>query len=229
MLDINRIQAICFDVDGTLSDTDDLYVKWLAKRLFPLRRILPGKDPFSYARRIVMSIETPGNMLYTFADRAGLDKRIFELIRLVKGNSRNENPREYMIIQGVEKMLSELSVHFPLSVVSARDRESTLAFLKHFDLDTYFTAVATAHTCRYTKPYPDPVLWAAERMDVPARACLMVGDTRVDILAGRSAGAQTVGVLCGFGQEPELRAAGADMLLDTTAQLTSHLLPDPAS
>ena len=36
----------------------------------------------------------------------------------------------------------------------------------------------------------------------------MIGDTTVDIRAGRSAGAQTVGVLCGFGEENELRRIG---------------------
>jgi N-acetyl-D-muramate 6-phosphate phosphatase len=52
---------------------------------------------------------------------------------------------------------------------------------------------------------------------------LMVGDTTVDIHAGRSAGAQTAGVLCGFGEEKELRGAGADHILSTTADLRSLL------
>ena len=56
-------------------------------------------------------------------------------------------------------------------------------------------------------------MWAAQQMQVKPEECLMVGDTTVDIRAGKSAGAQTVGVLCGFGTERELRRAGADLNL----------------
>ncbi len=51
----------------------------------------------------------------------------------------------------------------------------------------------------------------------------MVGDTVVDIRAGKAAGAQTVGVLCGFGEEDELRKAGADMILHSPVDLLSIL------
>jgi phosphoglycolate phosphatase len=45
----------------------------------------------------------------------------------------------------------------------------------------------------------------------------------VDIRAGRSARAQTVGVLCGFGEEFELRKLGADMILEDTTKLVDVL------
>jgi phosphoglycolate phosphatase-like HAD superfamily hydrolase len=51
----------------------------------------------------------------------------------------------------------------------------------------------------------------------------MVGDTVVDIHAGKRAGAQTVGVLCGFGTAGELQRAGADMILENTAELARIL------
>jgi N-acetyl-D-muramate 6-phosphate phosphatase len=68
------------------------------------------------------------------------------------------------------------------------------------------------------------VIWAAAQMGVAPENCLMVGDTTVDIRAGRAAGAQTIGVLCGFGQEKELRKAGADHILPHTAMLVETLL-----
>jgi phosphoglycolate phosphatase len=52
----------------------------------------------------------------------------------------------------------------------------------------------------------------------------MVGDTSVDILAGRAAGAQTVALLCGFGQREELELAGAHVILDEPLQLVNLLL-----
>ena len=49
-LEISRIKALCFDVDGTLSDTDDLYA---GKVLSFLPRFL-FKAPENAARRFVM-------------------------------------------------------------------------------------------------------------------------------------------------------------------------------
>ena len=56
-LDISNIKALCFDVDGTLSDTDDLYVHKVA-RFFPKFLF---KDPDHSARRFIMWIEAPGS------------------------------------------------------------------------------------------------------------------------------------------------------------------------
>ena len=47
----------------------------------------------------------------------------------------------------------------------------------------------------------------------------MIGDTTVDMRAGKAAGAQTLGVLCGFGEEAELRQLGADFILKSTSDL----------
>jgi len=52
----------------------------------------------------------------------------------------------------------------------------------------------------------------------------MIGDTTVDVRAAKSAGAQTVGVLCGFGNEGELRRIGADLILPSTADVEKVLL-----
>jgi len=42
-LQVSRIHAICFDVDGTLSDTDDVMVAQLSELLKPFHMLLPGK------------------------------------------------------------------------------------------------------------------------------------------------------------------------------------------
>jgi phosphoglycolate phosphatase-like HAD superfamily hydrolase len=96
-------------------------------------------------------------------------------------------------------------------------------FLNQFNLAPYFKCIATDQTCEHTKPFPDPIFWAAKEMGTPPDACLMVGDTTVDIRAGKAAGAQTVGVLCGFGEEGELRKYGADMILTSPAELVQVL------
>ena len=52
----------------------------------------------------------------------------------------------------------------------------------------------------------------------------MIGDTTVDVRAGHAAGAQTVSVLCGFGEEEELRNKNPHLILPSTADLADTLL-----
>jgi len=217
-LDLSRIKALCFDVDGTLSDTDDLYVRRIS-RFLP--RLVFG-DPQRIARRFVMWIEAPGNALLGLADRLGLDDEMVAVIDRLN-RLRVQSPGRYLLVPGVDEMLGQLQGRFPMAVVSTRGELTTLAFLEQFDLVKYFDVIVTGQSTEHTKPYADPVLFAAKQMNVPPEACLMVGDTTVDIRAGRSAGAQTVGVLCGFGEETELRRLGADEILQSTSKLTDLL------
>jgi HAD superfamily hydrolase (TIGR01509 family) len=218
-LDIDRIKALCFDVDGTLSDTDDLWVQRLESLLTPARFLFPRRDVKSFARWLIMATETPANFLYLLFDRMHLDDEVVFLLHALQRRQKNCPKNQYWIIPKADEMLHGLHQRFPMAVVSARDEWSTLAFLDQFQLRPLFHCVATSQTCEYTKPFPHPVLWAAEQMGVKPEECLMVGDTVVDIKAGKQAGAQTVGVLCGFGERDELEKAGADLILDSTPQL----------
>ena len=121
-------------------------------------------------------------------------------------------------------LLSQLKGDYPMSVVSSRDEKNTLRFLNQFDLLKYFDVVVTGLSAIHTKPYPHPILLAAQKMGVKPEECLMIGDTTVDMRAGKSAGAQTVGVLCGFGEKDELLKMGADLILKSTTELADVLL-----
>jgi N-acetyl-D-muramate 6-phosphate phosphatase len=217
-LDLPRIKALCFDVDGTLSDTDDLYAQ---KVMFFFPHFL-FKDPVHAARRFIMWIEAPGNALLGLADSFGIDDEMIAVIHWLS-RRRRYSPRKFLLIPGVDAMLKQLHGRYPMAIVSARDEAGTMAFLERFDLIQYFDVVVTGLSVGHTKPYPDPILLAAQRMNVAPENCLMIGDTTVDIRAGKSAGAQTVGVLCGFGEEPELQKMGADLILEDTTKLVDVL------
>lgn len=223
-LDRSRIQAILFDIDGTLSDTDDLFVARLSGWLQPARFLFPGSDVRRFARWAVMATENPGTFLMGIPDRLGLDGLLIAAGDWLYQTGLGGSSRPFQLVPGVAPLLTALAKHYPLAVVTARRERIARRFLDQFELVHTFKAVAAAQTCPHTKPYPDPVLWAAARLGVLPENCLMVGDTSVDIFTGKAAGAQTVGVLCGFGEEPELRAAGADMILPSPVDLEDILL-----
>lgn len=218
-LDTDKIKAILFDIDGTLSDTDDHMVQNIAKRFAIFYR--DEKRRIAAARWMVMALESPGNSLYNLADRFDLDSFFIRQVNKFS-KKKSHKVKEYWVIPRVLDMLRRISA-FPLGIVSARDERTTYAFLEQFGITEKFEVVVTSQTCRYTKPYPDPLLYAAEKLGIPPDGCLMVGDTTVDMRAAKLAGMQAVGVLCGFGRAKELRRAGADAILPSTADLDQLL------
>lgn len=223
-IDLSRIQAVLFDIDGTLADTDDQAVRFAARLLAPLSIVSAQGDPKVLARRLIMAAEGPLNALINLADHFMLDEVIgpgLEVLDRIRAGPAGAQPA---LIPGVEDLLTNLSPRVPLAIVTTRGRERTRRFLADSHLDRFFGVVVTARSTRRIKPHPEPVRRAAEQLGVGPQACLIVGDTTVDIRSGRAAGAQTVGVLCGFGEREELERAGADLILSTTADLASIFL-----
>jgi phosphoglycolate phosphatase-like HAD superfamily hydrolase len=251
-LDTSRIRAVLFDVDGTLADTDDAFIQRAGKMVRRLNFLFPQKDPTNFLRWSLMVSETPLTLMMGIPDWLGIDDELARVLdwlhtrRLPRDTAHPpegvpasvgavadavsmpgeppETAGHFMLMAGVDKLLADLAPRYPLGVVTARGERAALAFLDQFGLRHYFGAVASAQTAPHTKPYPDPVLWSAKTLGVPVESCVMVGDTTVDILAGKRAGAQTVGVLCGFGERQELEKMGANVILERTEELGEMVL-----
>ncbi len=221
-LDVTRIRALIFDVDGTLSDSDDRMVERLYYRLHGLSRIFGESNLKRFSRWFVRTAEGPGNWLLEVADRLGFDHLIAAFFDK-RATGRELLAQHYPLIPGVLPMLEALHTRYAFAIVTARNEVSTTRFLKINNLEQYFPIVVSSQTCRRTKPFPDPLLYAAEQLGVPIEFCLMVGDTVTDVRAALAAGAQSVSVLCGFGEEKELLKAGTHAVLQSTSLLATFL------
>lgn len=218
-LDPTAIEAVLFDLDGTLMDTDDQIVENLALRLQQLG--WPGL--YRNARRLVMLAETPANGLITLLDAVGLDAPLLAVRNWLRGLRGTAGPANYPLMEDADKMLAELKQRYRLAVVTTRGQEDADAFLTQHGLHDMFDLIVTRQDTWRLKPHPAPIRRAAERLAVPAERCVMVGDTTVDVQSARRAGAKTVAVTCGFGERRELERAGADVVLDCVADVSSLL------
>lgn len=213
-----HIEAIFFDLDGTLMDTDDQAVVSLARYLAPLSNFFPF-NPVSLARRLVMWAETPGNALVTFFDAIGLDDNIFAIGDTLR-RWRGLYPRTNLpLIPDTDTTLHELSRRYRLAVVTTRGRRDAEAFLAQHNLAHVFDLVVTRESTHRLKPHPAPIRFAAEKLGLSPRRCVMVGDTAADVRSARAAGAWAVATLSGFGERDELERAGAHLVLESVAQL----------
>ncbi|MBK8900209.1 MAG: HAD family hydrolase [Anaerolineaceae bacterium] len=212
-----EIQAILFDMDGTLIDTDDQAVLKISRWLQPIL----GEQAAQYVRWLLMQIESPANALITLADKLHLDEPLKWLTRWRLSRRKDPFITNFEVIPGVLKMLHALPPRYRLGIVTTRSRHQIEGFLAQFpDIASRFEVTIGSQDTRRLKPHPSPVLEAARQLNLPVTACVMVGDTSVDMHSAQRAGAWRVGVLCGFGREHELRQAGAHVILPSTADLT---------
>jgi len=219
-VNLENIKAILFDLDGTLIDTDNVAVERLAGILRPLF----GDRAGNFSRQFMMKMEAPGNLLIRALDALGLDEPAAGLTDWLRRRRGISSASDFQLIAGVEETVSALKERYALAIVTTRSRYQITQFLTQFpSMDAAFEVTCGLQDTRRLKPHPDPVLLAAERLDVPYEDCLMVGDTTVDIRAAIEAGAMAAGVLCGFGTREELEKAGAHLILESTSEILDIL------
>jgi phosphoglycolate phosphatase len=94
-----------------------------------------------------------------------------------------------------------------------------MAVLQGLKLDARFSGIVAGDDLPQRKPDPAMVHETARRMGVLSREVVMVGDGPQDVLAGRAAGAYTVGVRGGIQAYDRLEASGPDVIIDSLAEL----------
>ncbi|MDY0003619.1 MAG: HAD-IA family hydrolase [Polyangia bacterium] len=106
-----------------------------------------------------------------------------------------------------------------LALASNKPTDLCEVILSHFGWRSMFSAVLGADWGGPRKPAPD-VLWRlASLLGQPPEAGVMVGDSLMDLAAGRAAGLATVAALYGYRPPEELLAAKPDAAIEAPAEL----------
>jgi phosphoglycolate phosphatase-like HAD superfamily hydrolase len=90
-------------------------------------------------------------------------------------------------------------------------------------LEKYFAEVITALDACSPKPSPEALVECARRLGVKTSECVFVGDSVVDVKAGKNAGAWTVAVLSGIFSREELETEKPDLILENVNDLEDFL------
>ena len=108
---------------------------------------------------------------------------------------------------------------WPKALVTNKPIGFTQPLLEGIGLAEYFQVIFGGDSLPERKPSPLMLLEAARRCEVAPEHCLMVGDSWIDIEAGRNAGIKTVGYTGGFRGRAELEAAQADFIIENFGEL----------
>jgi len=98
-----------------------------------------------------------------------------------------------------------------IGIVTTKKRSEALAILNGYRI--HYNALVAGDDVRNRKPHPEPVLKACEGVETNPRFCVFVGDHPFDMQAAKSAGCRAIGVLTGWGNEKNLKDAGADYII----------------
>lgn len=97
-----------------------------------------------------------------------------------------------------------------IGTVTTRRRDMARLMLRVAGIDHHFRAIVGGDEVARPKPSPDLPLHAANAVGAAPSECVVVGDSPVDIQAGRAAGMRTVAATYGYGTLSALRDAGPD-------------------
>lgn len=212
---MNGIRLIIFDFDGTLGDTRRNILLTMRQTLEELS--LPVACEEECAATIGLPLRDCFLQLFPdlsdeLADRcAATYRHIFDI---------NKKQLVPALFPHVRETLAELYARgYILTVASSRSSASLREFLSDMGVIDYISLILGADDVARAKPDPEPVLQTLRTLKIPASETLVVGDMPVDILMGARAGARTCAVTYGNASAADLRAAGADALIDDFAQL----------
>lgn len=128
------------------------------------------------------------------------------------------------LLQGVEETLRSLDWAC-LAVVTNKPERFSRQILDALGIGQRFRLVLGGDSTRLRKPDPAPLLEAMDRCGAISRDTVMVGDSAVDIRAGKAAGAVTCGIAETAVDRQKLEAAGCDLLISDMRELTLYFGP----
>jgi pyrophosphatase PpaX len=221
---------VLFDLDGTVVDTVELIVL-----------------SFRHAVRTVLGEDLPdehitagvGQPLMTQMERLSPEhaRELYDVYREYNHRRHDELIRAY---DGIAEALAELkAAGRRLGIVTSKSRDTTAMAFAAVGMRDAFDVVVTATDTQAHKPSAEPILLCLKQLAAvpdrqaevgdcgatrsgaarPALSPIYIGDSPVDIAAGKSAGIATAAVAWGVFGRDVLLAADPDYWLERPAQL----------
>ena len=215
------VNAVIFDVDGTLVDSVEAY-RVLAEEAGRPHGIKIARGIVRYA----LNVNHPTFWeLVVPADRP--DQR--ELMAKLNESARRLWPevlREHGdIFANLRETLEKLRARgLKLGIVTG-SQGSSLQPLHDADLTDFFDVILTARDVEKRKPDPEGLLRCLALLEVQPGEAVYVGDTPIDVQASQAAGMASIAVLSGAGDSALLSAEGPYRIIRDHSRLDDVLLP----
>ena len=212
------VKAVIFDVDGTLLNTERIYMQaW---------KEAGAQAGFEVPQDVLLRTRAihKADAIKIFQEALGptFDYDALHPVRTAISEAIIAQSTD-LLLPGVKETLEALKAKgYPMAVASSTGYEKTAEHLEHAGLLHYFDAVVGGDMVARGKPNPDIFLKAAQLLGIAPEDCLVVGDTPADVKAATAAGMPRI-LIPDCVQPNETIRAMATHVLDSMHQLVGIL------
>jgi HAD superfamily hydrolase (TIGR01509 family) len=212
-----EIEGIIFDVDGTLTNSIEAY--------YEVFREVTARIGIQIRKEDVLEPMATGSLIWDRIipeDFPGRDEKIKQFMEVIP-QVYQEVFKHVQPFAGLELVLKGLKERGVRLGALTSSRAVAVRPLDKHALSHYFMVIMTREDGFPPKPAPDGILECLRRLKVLPSHAIVIGDSPLDIRAGKAAGTLTIGVLSGIGSLAQLEADVPTAIINHISQLLSLL------
>lgn len=207
---VKAINTLLFDFDGTLLDTNELIIQ-------TFQHVLGNHYPGKYERMDILKFLGPTLHESFNSVNPEITEQLIQEYRTWNIMMHDELAKEF---DGVSETLNLLkAAGMKMAIVSTKKKDVVLKGIELLDIDGIFDVVICMDDVTKTKPDPEPILLALEKLEAEKENALMIGDNYHDIVGGQNAGVRTAGVSWSIKGEQFLQKYHPDYMLHHISDL----------
>lgn len=215
------LDAVIFDVDGTLVDTNDLHVQAFV-RAFATRGYKVPPD------RIFQEIGKGGDNLVPALIGRDADRADGDAIRAAQPEEYRKivEAKGIRVFPGAQDLIRALRDRALKTVLATSSSAKQLKVTEQgcgVEFSKLVDAVTLADDAKASKPAADIVVAATRKLGMSPAQCAMLGDTPYDAISSLHAGVVCLGLTSGGHEPPELLSAGARDVFNDVAEVLARL------
>lgn len=208
MIPIDEVDALLFDMDGTLIDLGE---RWWKPFIRAFDRVKPDFDKQKRQEvlddMITQVMETSQGsskllkLQMVWKSARALKLSLFDVVKVLRNVKSDPMAFKNIVpLEGVNDILEVLhSRGYDLAIVTNAGDKTVNRVKKHIEFLNNFDVIITRNKVKKIKPYPESLLLACMELGKDPSMCAMIGDFPQDIRAGKAAGTKTVGILGDLG------------------------------
>jgi HAD superfamily hydrolase (TIGR01509 family) len=217
------IEAVVFDLDGLLLDTEQVWDEVRES----LTRELGGRwHDRAQADMMGMSSKEWSRYMH---DELGLSEPPEELNRLVLERMQERFRERLPLVDGAVEAVRRIGERRPLGLASSSNRPLIDLALDEMGVADLFRATVSSEEVERGKPAPEVYLEAARRLGVRPQDVAAVEDSANGIRSAKAAGMHVIAIPNAHFPPPEEVLSEADVVLESLAELTPDVVESASS
>ncbi|MBI5327247.1 MAG: HAD-IA family hydrolase [Deltaproteobacteria bacterium] len=211
-----KTELIIFDLDGTLIDSSE-DIAWavnmtLMEMGFKGLSYQAIKERIGWGVKMLLEKVLPEEKLHLLEEARIIFMGYYSNHLLVKTG----------LYPGVKNVLEHFK-NKKLAVATNKPFNLTERILGELNISYYFKKVVGGDDVQNKKPAPEALDVILKEVNVPPHKAVFIGDSKIDVEAGKTAGIVTIGAAYGFRGRKELEDAGADMVIEDIKELIQEI------